>query len=114
MADTSTYLGIKNRYEELRRDYNFLVEAAYDDGSTTAQYAGPERLGKIVKSFDNLLEACSKLSDSKETRQLQADIIALLHSAEEDFADACLFECDPAADFEDYVSSRPCPIPEII
>ena len=109
MADTRTYTEIWKRYGELRRSYNFLLEAAYDDGATIAQYAGPERLSRLVKDIDKLLDSCSLLANEYDRRKAQAAVIALLYSAESELANACLFACDNAADFDDYVSVPPVP-----
>ena len=106
MAETSTYTIIWSRYEELRRFFNFLLESAYDEGSTLAQYAGSERLAKLVSKIEHLLDNCSKLANEADCRRAQAVTIALLYPVEEALADACLFECDPAASFEDYVYPR--------
>ena len=111
---TCTYQGIWKRYEELNRSYRFLEESAYDDGATLAQYAGSDRLARLVSDIESLLDKCSALPNEDDCRKAQAAIIALLYPVEEALADACLFECDQAADSEDYVSSRPCPNPKIV
>ena len=114
MADTSTYKEIWSRYEKLLRSYNSLVKDAFDNDATLAQYAGSQRLSELVNSINQLLDKCSNLAFEPDLRKAQAATIALLYSVEEACADARLFECDPAANFEDYVSSRPCPTPKII
>ena len=105
MAD-STYTGIWDRYEKLKRSYYSLAEGALSEDSTLAQYAGSDRLNELVNELDRLLDDSSELANELECRKAQATIIPLLLRVEEAYADACLFECDPAASFEDYVYPR--------
>ena len=105
MAD-STYTGIWDRYEKLKRSYYSLAEGALSEDSTLAQYAGSDRLNELVNELDRLLDDSSELINEHDRRKIQATIIPLLLRVEEAFADACLFECDPAASFEDYVYPR--------
>ena len=114
MACTSTYCDIWKRYEKLRRRWNVLIEQAFEDDSTVAQYAGPFKLAKLVNEIDTLLDDCSQLVNEDDRLKAQSIVISLLYSVEEALTDACLFECDQAASFEDFVSSRPCPIPMIV
>lgn len=111
---TSTYKGLWNRYEELRRKYSLLIEGAFEDDSTVAQYAGSDELANLVSDIDSLLDECSQLQNENDRHNIESMVISLLYPVEEALADACLYESDPAADFEDYVSSRPCPIPSIV
>ena len=105
MAD-GTYTGIWDRYEKLKRSYYSLAEGAFNEDSTLAQYAGSNRLNELVIELDRLLDDSSELVNELDRRKAQATIIPLLLRVEEAFADACLFECDPAASFEDYVYPR--------
>ena len=104
MADARTYTGMWERYAELKRLYERMEDDAYDDGSTLSQYVGSEKLSKLVNDLDKLLDDSSGIADESERRKLQADTIAMLYPVELALADACLFECDQAAAFEDYCS----------
>ena len=103
MASTCTYSEIWRRYERLRMDYNSLVEAAFDDDSTLAQFAGSKRLSKMVEKIDKLLDDCSMLTSDKDRRGIQSAALSMLYFVEQALADACLFECDNVASFEDYI-----------
>lgn len=103
---TSTYAGIRDRYKKLKKSYYSLAEGALSEDSTLAQYAGSDKLNKLVIELDRLLDDSSELVNELERRKAQTTIIPLLLRVEEAFADACLFECDPAASFEDYVYPR--------
>ena len=104
MKSTSTYNKIWGRYEELRLSYNHLIEEAQLDDSTVAQYAGSDRLAKLAGDIESLLNDCLKLRNYDDRRKAQTVIIELLLPVIEALSDACLYECDPAASFEDYVS----------
>ena len=107
MARTCTYTEVWRRYERLRRDYNSLIEAAFDDDSTLAQFAGPESLSKMVEKIDRLLDDCSLLSNDNDRHGIQSAVLSMLYSVELALSDACLFQCDDAACFEDYSSPIP-------
>lgn len=107
MASTCTYSEIWRRYERLRMDYNSLIEAAFDNDSTLAQFAGPERLSKMVDKIDKLLDDCSMLSNEDDRHGIQSAILSMLYSVELALSDACLFKCDEAACFDDYSSPIP-------
>ena len=113
MADTSTYKGMWDRYVELREEFEMMCKDARDDDSTLAQYAGSEKLSKIVEELDSLLASSSSLRNDADCRRIQSAVISFLCPVEKALADACLFECDSAAPFEDYCS-RPFPVPIII
>lgn len=99
---TSTYAEIWRRYERLRMDYNSLVEAAFDDGSTLAQFAGSARLSKMVEKIDKLFDDCSLLTNEDDRRGVQSAVLPFLYNVEQTLSDAYLFECDDAAPLEDY------------
>ena len=113
MTVACTYKEAWERYEELREWCLSLIREAKDDGSTLAQYAGSETLDALREDIESLLVDSDGLTNPVDRSRIQAAINEMLHMVNSALADAMLFECDPAADFEDYSSSRPCPLPKV-
>ena len=114
MTVACTYREAWERYEELREYYLSLMREAKEDGSTLAQYAGSEKLDALKEDIELLLVDSEGLIYPTDRARIQSAICKLLNAVNLAYFDARLFECGPAADFEDYSSSRPCPLPKVL
>ena len=102
MAGTRTFRGMMGRCSALKEQYTILLEAAKKDGSTLAQYAGSERLKKLSDEINDLISESLNLTTPSNRYEVNAAIIPLLYTVEQHYCNACLFECDQAANYEDY------------
>ena len=114
MTVACSYKEAWSRYEELRECLSLLAREAKDNDSTLAQFAGSDKLDALREDLESLLIDSDGLSSSIDRFRIQSATREILHIVNLALADAYLFECDECADFEDYSSSRPCPLPEII
>lgn len=122
MASTRTFKELWERYEKFQQDYHFLLDSAYDDGSTLPQYAGSERLTKMATELTDLLDETMGLNEVYR-REIQAAVISVLYPVELALSDARVLECKQAEEYESYApskadsddyESRPCPMPKIL
>ena len=113
MTATCTYTEAWNRYEELRERFNHFARLAKDDDSTIAQFAGSLKLNALKDDLESLLVDSDDLTNHVDRDRVQSATNEVLHVVNIALSDAMLFECDDAASFEDYSSSRPCPLPII-
>lgn len=103
MADTTcTYNEIQEGYDKTYQEYLALITEAELEDSTLAQYAGSKRLTVLMKDLESLMEDSERLKPS-DKKELQSMIGATLYAVDVALSDANLFECDEAADFDDYV-----------
>ena len=112
MTVACTYKEAWERYEELRECYNEFVRHANDNDLTVAQDAGSEKLNALREDLESLLIDSDGLTNPVDRSRVQSATSEVLHTVNLALSDALLFECDNAADFEDY-SSRSCPMPII-
>lgn len=108
MTVTCTYKEIWERFDTLKKEYDDLVTGAEEGDETLAQHAGSEKLSTLMEDLESLLEDSEGLANEPDRRKVQSETSRMLYAVDEAFSDAFLFECDPAADFDDYTSSRPC------
>lgn len=105
MTTTSTYKELWAEYDKLRDRLNGYLRESTQHGLSMAEFVGSELLEALDEELVKLLEESEGLPFRDDREKLQAAINALILAVEIAMADAQLYECDPEAGADRFLST---------